>query len=466
MSIWGNKKAEKVADDSIELVGLEVQFVSGVGQPATGEKFLLYKSADGKRESDEGEHDTESMAGAPPDPKKKKKKDETWVPPIATSESENGPEEAKKTNTKSDIEAEAPSDDMKGKKYQWSACMRDNANEKDPAAVCATLARNASGNKAAKSADYTGQDIWLPSDADLVAMIMEARKEARMTQEVPQSNFIQDFIRTLANAAGMPLASDAQVEANKHLEALAQKASGEAPSDDLGGKKPKYAPGANKVVTPSSFTGQAPTDEPGNGPPIASKASKLFEGEATQMPEVIQGSMAANTGSIGSGLVQGTPLYKSAVDEFVARLEAQAPNKEAVAAAKAALAGAFDTPAPVVVEEEAPLSQDLIKELVMTGMEPMIAAFETVAEQMEALRADMEAIKATKSVNDPQVVELTAKVDDVIEAVEALEARVASKSTVVRPVIKSRVPAETQPAARRDAGVWEDSAFGVAASIG
>ncbi len=463
--MFGTKK-QQPADDSIELVGLDVRFVSGVGTPATGEKFLLYKAADGKPEDcadDEKGEKPESDAEEADEksPKKKKKGQEAaWTPPIAaTSDSENGPEVKKGDQ----------------KKYTWAACMRDNAGEKDPSAVCANLARKVSSdsNKTAKSGDFTGQDILLPADADLVALLVEARKEAQtMTEEVKQDNPLQAFVRTMAQAVGLTLADDAMVEGVKHLEALqeAAKATGKAPKDDTGSAAPSYPANENKVPYPSNITGQAPSDDKTKGGPIKTKADKMFEGAVVQQPETVSGSIAPQTRSSADGdtIVAGTPLYKSAVDEFLARLEAQAPNKAAVAAAKDALASVFD--APAAEDETAALTRDEVESMVMAGLTPIVEEVEKASKSLDEIRAALETVKAAKSEPDPALVELRGMVEDLMTAFQGIETRVTHKSAETRmPLLKSRVPVNTGRPARAESeedATWSGSPFDIAANMG
>lgn len=391
----------KKQDDSVELVGLDVQFVSGVGKPATGESFLLYKSAAPKEEAEcdkpEAESEEEETAeGEDPKAKKKGKKkpeEAAWVPPIATSESENGPETKKGVT---------------------------------------------------------------------------ARKEAtKMSETQKELGPLQSVVRAMAQAVGLTIADEAMVEGVKHLEALAtEKATGKAPKDDTGAKAPSYPANENKVVTPSNFTGQAPSDDKTNGGPIKSKADKMFEGAVTQQAETVQGSLAPSTGAIGGDIVQGTPLYKSQVDEWLAKLEAQAPNKAAVAAAKEVLATAFDAPQPEPQPEV--ITSAEVEALVLAGLEPVAKAVEEVIESIAALRAELETSKAAKSADDTRLAELTAKVDDILVTVEGMQTRAVTKSVERAPMMKSRVPAPSRPmrAESEEDRNWAGSAFDYAAQIG
>lgn len=238
------------------------------------------------------------------------------------------------------------------------------------------------------------------------------------------------------------------------------KAKGKAPGDDAGQGTPAA----------QSSTNTLPAAAPAAHDPAPATASTTKDGsKVTQQPQVVQGS--AVTGAVGGDTVQGQPVTKSLVDEFLARVEAQAVNKEAVEAAREALTDAF-SPAEEAGEEEEDMAnvEELIQETVIKGLDPIVDAIGALEERLDRIESFLseddgeeveepkqETQKARKSVDDDTM-------EEVLRALKSMSTRLEVMETRRQPVIKSRVPRESSEGrSTPEAGVWAGSPFDAAA---
>lgn len=343
MSLF-KRKAEEVAkdDDANELIDLDVRHVSGVGEPATGIRFLLMKSTE-------------------------------------------------------------PEPQGEGKHYPWGQCVADQTadgkSEESARKICATIGRRSSlpnkikAREAASKGlppltEFMGKDIQLPADADLQALTEEAVMEVENTE-------LRGIGERIANAFGVVPADGALAEALDLIKgylARAEKASGKAPKDDAGKGEPRY----NNSPT-HNFSGQAPTDD--KSAPKLGKAG--VDGSTATQQVQTQGTPAADAST--ESIVQGAPapstgpaaLYKS-MSEVLANAEKHAANREAFQAAREAMEAAFaQPPAP---QEEAHMTENEVSEMLLKGLDPIIEVVERLESTITDLTAKVEALE-TRTTN-------------------------------------------------------------------
>src|SRR3989304_3727538 len=165
--------------EAVELLGLDVRYVSGVGGAATGKEFLLFKAKGGNMADD---------------------------------------------------------DKPKAKHYPWDKCVADQkaAGADDPAAVCASIARRSSlpnKVKAAKSlaplTEFYNKDFDVPEDMDMTELIAAAQTDLETQAQPPAATgMLAELGKTIARAFGVQPADDALLQAIQLLQQVAEKQAG------------------------------------------------------------------------------------------------------------------------------------------------------------------------------------------------------------------------------------------------
>lgn len=314
---------EEIEDpEAVELLGLDVRYVSGVSEPATGKQFLLYKSKQG-----------DGMADKP-----------------------------------------------KAKHYPWDKCVADQkaAGADDPAAVCASIARRSSlpnKVKAAKSllplTDFYNLDFDVPEDMNMDDLITAAQADLKSAE--PQnhaSGLLAELGKNLARAFGVMPADDALLKAIALLQQVAEKqAGGTIVTDDTGHGKPQYK--GNRPYAAHSMVDDDDAAKPGMTAPGTSQK---------QMADVVAGT--PGTGDTpGSDTVLGQPVTKSAFMGMLSKLESQASNPAALEQARVALEEAFAPPGGT----EDHMKEQEVRDLLLKTLDPIIEAVEEVQAAVEAV---------------------------------------------------------------------------------